>query len=79
MGRVAARRARGQCATRGVALRRLAQALALVVLAVMAWQGWLAARDTLAFVDVTADLGLPRIPHWIALLRPQGPSCLTPP
>ena len=35
---------------------------------VMAWQGWLAARDSLEFNDVTADLGLPRVWHWIALL-----------
>ena len=50
------------------ALKRIAAFLAVVVLAVMAWQGWLAARDTLAFNDVTADLGLSRILHWIPLL-----------
>jgi TRAP-type transport system small permease protein len=50
------------------ALKRLAAAFAVVVLAVMAWQGWLAARDTIAFNDVTADLGLSRALHWIALL-----------
>jgi TRAP-type transport system small permease protein len=50
------------------ALRRVADALAVVLLAVMSWQGWLAARDTFAFGDVTADLGLPRILHWIPLL-----------
>jgi TRAP-type C4-dicarboxylate transport system permease small subunit len=49
-------------------LKRIAEALAVVVLAVMAWQGWLAARDTIAFNDVTADLGLSRALHWIALL-----------
>jgi TRAP-type C4-dicarboxylate transport system permease small subunit len=49
-------------------LQGCARALAVIVLAVMAWQGWLAARDTLAFGDVTADLALPRILHWIALL-----------
>jgi TRAP-type C4-dicarboxylate transport system permease small subunit len=49
-------------------LRRLAEALAVAVLAGMAWQGWLAAQDTIAFNDVTADLGLPRVLHWIALL-----------
>ena len=42
------------------ALKRIAAALAVVVLAVMAWQGFIAARDTIAFNDVTADLGLPR-------------------
>lgn len=50
------------------ALRRVADGFAVVLLAVMTWQGWLAARDTLAFGDVTADLGLPRILHWIPLL-----------
>jgi TRAP-type C4-dicarboxylate transport system permease small subunit len=49
-------------------LKRIALALAAVILGVMAWQGWLAARDTVAFNDVTADLGLPRILHWVALL-----------
>jgi len=34
----------------------------------MAWQGFIAARDSFAFHDVTADLGLPRVWHWLALL-----------
>ncbi|HEY6993269.1 MAG TPA: TRAP transporter small permease [Xanthobacteraceae bacterium] len=50
------------------ALKRFGAALAVVVLAVMAWQGWIAARDAVEFHDVTADLGLSRILHWIALL-----------
>jgi TRAP-type C4-dicarboxylate transport system permease small subunit len=49
-------------------LKRAAAALAVVVLAVMAYQGFLAAADSLAFNDMTADLGLPRIWHWSALL-----------
>jgi TRAP-type C4-dicarboxylate transport system permease small subunit len=49
-------------------LKRLAGVLAVVLLAAMAWQGWLAAQDTIAFGDVTADLALPRVLHWIALL-----------
>jgi len=49
-------------------LKRFAEVLAVVLLAAMAWQGWLAAQDTIAFGDVTADLGLPRVLHWIALL-----------
>lgn len=49
-------------------LKRFAEVLAVVLLAVMAWQGWLAAQDTIAFGDVTADLALPRVLHWIALL-----------
>jgi len=49
-------------------LKRAAQILAVVVLAVMAWQGLIAARDSLEFNDVTADLALPRFWHWLALL-----------
>jgi TRAP-type transport system small permease protein len=56
-------------APRGVpVLRRTADILAVGLLVVMAWQSWLAARDTLAFGDITAELGLPRILHWIPLL-----------
>ena len=50
------------------ALKRMAAAMAVVVLAVMAWQGFIAARDSFAFHDVTADLGLSRSLHWIAVL-----------
>jgi len=49
-------------------LKRFAGALAVIVLALMAWQGWLAAKDAFAFHDVTADLGLSRVLHWVALL-----------
>ena len=49
-------------------LARAGAGLAVVVLATMAWQGWLAARDALAFGDVTADLGLPRVLHSSVLL-----------
>jgi len=49
-------------------LKRAADALAIIVLFVMAWQGFIAARDSFAFHDVTADLGLPRVWHWLALL-----------
>ena len=34
----------------------------------MAWQGWIAARDTLEFGDVTSDLSLPRIIYWVPVL-----------
>ena len=51
------------------ALKRIAPLLSVVVLAVMAWQGCLAARDTFEFNDVTADLGLPRV---LALDRAAG-------
>ncbi len=50
------------------ALKRIAAVLAAGFLAVMAWQAWIAAADTLAFHDVTADLSIPRIWHWSALL-----------
>jgi TRAP-type C4-dicarboxylate transport system permease small subunit len=50
------------------ALKRIGLALAVVVLALIGWQGFIAARDTIAFNDVTADLGLSRGLHWIALL-----------
>ena len=47
---------------------RFALLLSVMLLAIMAWQGLLAARDTFEFNDVTADLGLPRVWHWVALL-----------
>jgi TRAP-type C4-dicarboxylate transport system permease small subunit len=49
-------------------LKRLGLALAVAVLALIGWQGFIAARDTIAFNDITADLGLSRGLHWIALL-----------
>jgi TRAP-type C4-dicarboxylate transport system permease small subunit len=49
-------------------LKRIAEGLAVLVLAVMAWQAWIAAADAIAFNDETADLGLPKALHWIALL-----------
>ncbi len=56
-------------APRAVApLKRAAALLAVVVLVVMAWQGVIAARDSFEFNDVTADLGLPKFWHWLALL-----------
>jgi TRAP-type C4-dicarboxylate transport system permease small subunit len=48
--------------------KRAAALLAVVILAVMAWQGMIAARDSLEFNDVTADLALPKFWHWLALL-----------
>jgi TRAP-type C4-dicarboxylate transport system permease small subunit len=49
-------------------LKRMDLVLSIVVLALIAWQGWLAAMDTIAFNDMTADLNLPRSLHWSALL-----------
>jgi TRAP-type C4-dicarboxylate transport system permease small subunit len=65
-------------APRSVAiLKRHARVLSVVVLAVMAWQGWLAAFDAFAFNDVTADLSLPRTLHWTALLAGIGGACIS--
>ena len=50
------------------ALKRTSVALAVVVFVVMAWQGFLAAANSLTFNDVTADLGLSRTWHWTAVL-----------
>jgi TRAP-type C4-dicarboxylate transport system permease small subunit len=49
-------------------LRRVAALLAVLVMAVMAWQGWIAARDALMFNDVTSDLAIPRIWYWVPVL-----------
>ena len=49
-------------------LKRIAEMLAVVILGVLAWQGFLEARDSYEFHDVTADLGLPRYWHWTAVL-----------
>ncbi len=49
-------------------LKRAAAVLAVVVLAVLGWQSWLVAEDSLAFGDVTSDLALPRILYWIPVL-----------
>jgi TRAP-type C4-dicarboxylate transport system permease small subunit len=57
-------------------LRRAAGLLGVVLMAVMAWQGWLAARDTLVFKDVTSDLALPRIWYWIPVLAGMIGGCL---
>lgn len=49
-------------------LKRIAAFGAVVMLALIAWQGWISARDTLAFGDVTSDLSIPRIVYWVPLL-----------
>ncbi len=49
-------------------LKRLAGMLGVLLMAVMAWQGWIAARDSLMFNDVTSDLSLPMIWYWIPVL-----------
>jgi TRAP-type C4-dicarboxylate transport system permease small subunit len=49
-------------------LRRVAELIAIPVLALMAWEGWKAAQETLVFHDVTSDLAIHRILYWIPVL-----------
>ena len=49
-------------------LRRLAGMLGVLLMTVMTWQGWIAARDAVSFNDVTSDLSLPMIWYWIPVL-----------
>jgi TRAP-type C4-dicarboxylate transport system permease small subunit len=49
-------------------LRRLAELIAIPVLALMAWEGWQAAQETLIFHDVTSDLAIHRLLYWIPVL-----------
>jgi TRAP-type C4-dicarboxylate transport system permease small subunit len=57
-------------------LKRAAELIAVVVLVVMAWRGFIAAKDSFEFNDVTADLGLPRVWHWTAVLTGLVASAL---
>jgi TRAP-type C4-dicarboxylate transport system permease small subunit len=49
-------------------LRRIAEVIAIPVLALMAWEGLKAARETLVFNDVTSDLAIHRLWYWIPVL-----------
>ncbi len=50
-------------------LKRLsAECSRSVMLATIAWQSWLQARDAMSFGDVTSDLSLPRILYWAPLV-----------
>jgi len=49
-------------------LKRIAGAVTVIMLALMVWQGGIAARDAWSFGDVTSDLSLPKILFWIPLL-----------
>ena len=57
-------------------LKRIALAIAVALLAAMAWQGWISARDAVAFNDVTSDLALPRLWYWIPVLAGMIGACL---
>jgi TRAP-type transport system small permease protein len=49
-------------------LKRISAFLAVILLAVMAWQGLLVARDMAMFGDVTSDLSWPKLWYWIPVL-----------
>ncbi len=49
-------------------LKRCAELIAIPVLALMAWEGWKAAAETLVFNDVTSDLAIHRLLYWIPVL-----------
>src|SRR5687768_4982850 len=49
-------------------LRRIAEVVAIPVLALMAWEGFKAARETLVFNDVTSDLAIHRLWYWMPVL-----------
>jgi TRAP-type C4-dicarboxylate transport system permease small subunit len=49
-------------------LKRVWAVGAVVLLATIAWQSWLQARDAASFGDVTSDLSLPKILYWAPLV-----------
>jgi TRAP-type C4-dicarboxylate transport system permease small subunit len=49
-------------------LKRVAEVIAVALIAVLAWQGFLAGKDAIEFGDVTPDLALPRLYYWIPVL-----------
>jgi TRAP-type transport system small permease protein len=57
-------------------LRLIAGVLAVAVMALMSWQGSIAARDAIAFKDVTSDLAIPRIWYWVPVLAGMIGGCL---
>jgi len=66
----------GVAPRRAPLLKRIAAVLGALLLAAMSWQGWIAARDALAFNDVTSDLALPRIWYWIPVLAGMIGGCI---
>jgi len=49
-------------------LKRAAEGVAILVIALMGWEGWKAAKDTLVFHDVTSDLGISKFFYWLPVL-----------
>lgn len=57
-------------------LKRISALASVVLLCLLAWQGWIAAQDTLVFNDVTSDLAIPKIYYWIPILAGFAGSIL---
>ena len=49
-------------------LKRIAEIVALALIAVLAWQGFRRALDPITAMDVTSDLSLSRLYYWIPVL-----------
>jgi TRAP-type C4-dicarboxylate transport system permease small subunit len=49
-------------------LRRIAEMIAVAIIAAMSWQALKAAQDAMQFGDTTADLEIPKILYWIPVL-----------
>jgi len=49
-------------------IKRIASVVAVIMLGVIVWQSWIAAKDSFAFGDVTADLSLPKSLYWFPVL-----------
>ena len=49
-------------------LKRFGDVLGAIILGLIAWQSWIAARDSFEFGDVSPDLGIPKVLHWTLLL-----------
>ena len=49
-------------------LKRIAEIVALALIAVLAWQGFRRALDPVTAMDVTPDLSLSRLYYWIPVL-----------
>jgi TRAP-type transport system small permease protein len=57
-------------------LKRIGLMIAVVMIAIMAWQGLRNAEDSFLFGDVTSDLSLPRSLYWAPVLIGLFGSCI---
>ena len=55
----------------------VALALSVAILGLMAWRGFISAKDAVELGDVTSDLSLPRIYYWIPVLAGMVGAALT--